>query len=489
MKLNHTLLSAVASKKKLLLGTLALALVGGTAPALINKTHAVAPIPTMYTTVGPEYFTVTDFSNNSDVTFRIADTSVADFYYGRGGSIEKSAGAAAIAKDGPSYPIDSHICRYNNYGCIQGKKIGSTEIIVEADGEEITRIPLVSVKLSPDAYGYIKPGNTITGTGTIEGADNSLLKLYKASSSNEEYISAVKTGDRGFTIATTSDSIWEEAWLIWQIGDQYVGGGTYYNILPINATDNLYHSTENEAKLEFALFNILNQLNMNGANPGTVVHGDDGSELLFEPESGTSGIASSFGVALDSERAKLAEATKDDLASGFPEGAKGIKFEDVKADFTLCFDSSEEVLRLVPSEVVNNNTNCYYMGKFTKLGQDLDMAISVENVAGVKAGYARKWYVTRDNNGVIERIEATYDEETKTIHFKSNGLGFYAYGYVDEKINDVPGVPNTGAKPMQQIATAVATIMPITTAIIFSSVLAIKKRTAKKMAKKFNHFN
>jgi hypothetical protein len=50
-------------------------------------------------------------------------------------------------------------------------------------------------------------------------------------------------------------------------------------------------------------------------------------------------------------------------------------------------------------------------------------------------------------------------------------------------------VPNTGAKPMQQITTAVATIMPITTTIIFGSVLAVKKRTAKKMAKKFNHFN
>ncbi|MBP5512242.1 hypothetical protein J6X90_02550, partial [Candidatus Saccharibacteria bacterium] len=105
------------------------------------------------------------------------------------------------------------------------------------------------------------------------------------------------------------------------------------------------------------------------------------------------------------------------------------------------------------------------------------------------AGYARKWYVTRDNNGVIERLEATYDEETGTIHFKSNGLGFYAYGYVDYKIKNVPGVPNTGARPMQQIATAVATVMPITAVIIFGSVLAIKKRAAKKMAKKFNHFD
>ena len=480
MKLNHTLLSAVASKKKLLLGALALTLVGGTAPALVNKTHAAAPIQTMYTTVGPAYYTTTDFADDSGLSYRIADTSVADFFDAGGG--KKGVAPAGVE----AYPISERACYVSIYGCIQGKKIGSTEIIVERDGEEISHIPLVSVELFPRASSFINAGETITGTGSIKGADNNLLKLVSASSYYDDIVAA-KTGDRSFTIATTSDNYhFLAAELSWQIGNQRVGGGTNYLSFPVKATDNIFHSAENEAKLAAIAFQILATTFDASSYEGGPITLEDGSIFIpIQRDPILVGDRSTLEITLDLEETTPAEDFKDELTSGFLDGTKGIKFAQTKADLTLCTINSGPVERSVSSD----DTECYLIGTYTQLGQELDMTLSVENVAGVKAGYARKWYVTRDNNGVIERLEATYDEETGTIHFKSNGLGFYAYGYVDEKINNVPGVPNTGARPMQQIATAVATVMPITAVIIFGSVLAIKKRAAKKMAKKFNHFD
>jgi hypothetical protein len=498
MKLNHTPLGTVVSKKKLLLGALALALVGGIAPTSINNTYATFDpgVPdTVYTVVGPDYFTYVDYWVEEGETFRIADTSVADFYQYDGPSPKASGKSAPSLKVGYGGPISPFYC-YGKYECIQGKKIGTTEIIHEKDGVEIERMPLTSVKLNPGANIMINRGETITGTGAIEGADNNLLHLEEVGARDGS--AAVKTGERSYTVISANDTYMfrDVAHLVWMIGDQEVGGGTFFRSLNTSAVDNVYHSAENEALLSEILKDIYLQINTNHdiyygqtftivASDGTVAHFNN---LRYDEE------PSSVRISLDIDETKPAEVTKDQLTSELPNGTKGVKFTNIKANICECFKESGEIIRVQSNnvgyggEAVEDDEECEKAAEITQLGQDLDMAISVENVAGVKAGYARKWYVTRDNNGVIERIEATYDEETKTIHFKSNGLGFYAYGYVDEKINNVPGVPNTGIAPQKIIATAAVTITPLIVIAFVSFTVREKNRKANKLAKKHNHF-
>ena len=63
MRLKPTFFGAIAAKKKPLFSVLALALLAGVVPALIANTHAdmyIGEEHTVYTTVGPDYFTYVD---------------------------------------------------------------------------------------------------------------------------------------------------------------------------------------------------------------------------------------------------------------------------------------------------------------------------------------------------------------------------------------------------------------------------------------------
>ena len=260
MKKKRTMLGAICSNKKIIAGAAALALVGGIAPALINNVHAAN---TIYATVGPQYFTLSGIGNYLDSDYiediYIEDTNIAEFY-----------GAEPIVSDGNigysdilygstdyDYPPEEYECYMTPFACLQGKEVGETEIVIEYSSHT-SYIPLRSVELYPGSFSsYGKVGGTIAGEGSLDGADDSLLKLRSVNS--DSTISAEITGDRSWTVTASEDADWYEdrAILTWTIGNQLVGNGTYIYLVPVEGVDNLGNIESNKAPMEDAFVSIF----------------------------------------------------------------------------------------------------------------------------------------------------------------------------------------------------------------------------------------
>ena len=477
MKLLHTPLDALTSKKKVIAGVAALALIGGITPALTNNTYAAdladdTEEETVYTTIGPRYYTYVDdilgYYKNNNYDISIADTSVADFYTER--------------------------C-YTDYACLQGKKIGSTEIVLEKDGEDTLYIPVQSVELTPEAISLKKIGEKFSVTGSINGADDSLLTIYDVGGWGVE---ARQTGERSVYIDSSNTSGQGSAEINWMIGNQYVGGGTNYAFMAIEGIDNVFHISENEEVIERAVIDFVTSSFSDTPREmpsDSIFVTQEGNVFRFAMSDDNTyyGPMEKLQGSLDFYDASLSESTKDKLASELPKGVKGVKYKDIKVFVKEYFrqggGGEAAALNSLVAMPVNNNGGNMTIGYFESLVEPLTMAIDVSNVKAVKDGYTRKWYVTRDNNGTIEKVDATYDEDSDTIRFATNIFGLYAYGYVDEKESaPAPLVPNTGIAPKQIATTAVATILPLLGIAGVAFMIRSKKRTDNKLAKKHNHF-
>jgi hypothetical protein len=566
MKLNHTPLGALASKKKVVAGAAALALVGGIAPALVNATHAVEPglavaeptMPsTLYTTVGPYYFTSTPIPNfydvyDDDLTIYVEDTSVADFYNGSysNGSpkvIEKkttledmtlsgtelSKGKALLP--GPGMYIDAYDCEDSRYLCLQGKKVGETRIVIRRDGEAPKYVTLKSGKLSPKAYTILASGTSITETASIEGIDDELLQIGNAYGRN---VSITAKGDRQFTLTSSNFGTTmsrTSAELVWTLGNQLVGGGTYYSFLPIEAEDKISGLEENEHKIANSTASMIETIYehaddlayyfMNGediynfsVNDGSIVNiynsamnGGIEKEVTWKSSSSNSKNATSpepflggnYAVELVAKDTKLAEVTKDELASKLPGKVKGVKFNTLEANIYLLryMDhavAAEELVTIVgrtraagsleAADLDDYGVEKIKYADFSKLGNAVAVSIDVSSDEPVAKGYTRKYYVAvQGSNGTVTTVDnVVYDKKSGKLSFYASDLGNYVYGYVDTKT--APSVPNTGAAPVNTVATAAATILPLIALAGVAMIVRTKKHADKKLAKKFNNF-
>jgi len=497
MKLKHTILGAFGLKKKIILGAAAFALIGGTAPAFVNNSHALQENTdnVIYTTVGPHYFTLAglDYYVNEGATMYIEDTSVADFYTGGG---EKLIG------DGPSFnaeatnlpvatdllrvakdpdedeyrPIDNYICGNEEYACLQGKKIGETEIIVEQNGRVVNRIPLISVNFSPEYY-VIELGNSvINGEGSIEGADNDLLVLRNILA--DDGARGTITGQRSFTIDTTGQNYsYYQIMLVWTIGNQRVGGGTCYETGNLVAEDLIADSKDVEAGLIDSLLDIYRATEVNGLY-GAIVEGDKGA--IIEWNDGWSWSASYFKATLDLEETNLSSSKQTKFINSLPKEASTPEFGRLRAKVYFCYEDSGHERAM--EEPVHEG--CVEEGELIRLSEKTNITINVPDAPALKSGYTRTYYVAIENDGKIENVEGKYDEKTKTFTFSTNLIGNFAYSYTDEF---VPVVPDTGS--IEKITkTAAITFLPLMTLAMIAFGIRNKKKATNKLAKKHNHF-
>ena len=562
MKMNHTPLGRFRSSKKFVAGAAALALVGGIAPTLVSTTHAPTD-DTIYTTVGPFYFTTSnldlDWISDNDATVRVADTSVADFYGYEGGDVYVNSLQTVspvttedletttlnldnlveetypgISDDEYDGPISYSYCR-TQYACLQGKKVGETELIISRDGEEDIRIPVKSVELAPKAMNFTASGEVLSGTGSLNGADDSLLRIRETYRS--ENVALTVKGERGYSISSSEDATLRSELggeIIWTIGRQTVGGGTRFMVFPINAVDNIMGDKKNEQMLKKSTVNIFNTIYNNPEKYEFAfgldrdIYGlaiDDGSVVNIYNSNGgkvirsgnvetlkTAKLAEARYIGRYDERGFLTELTAGDveiskneetkLTNKLPKNAVVSEFTDIEAivyRYYYIWNGSAEK-RVKAMDVLQSGLGAeseeedYLVIKdqiadFVKLGKKISFSIDAPKTDAVAAGHTRKWYATYNNNGKIEKIEVAYDKETNTLNFETNVFGTYAFGYVDEKNRDfVPAVPDTGVAPSKVITTAVATFLPLVGIAGAAFIIRSKKHAAHKLAKKHNHF-
>jgi hypothetical protein len=556
MRIKHTSLGALRSSKKLIAGVAALALVGGIAPTLISNTHA-ATDDTLYTTVGPFYYTTSgldlDWINDNDATVRVADTSVADFYGYSDEELDamrmvspvstESLETTTLDLDGmvsetyPGVPDDDYdgplwydYCD-ERYACLQGKKVGETEIIISRDGEEDIRIPLKSVELTPKARNLTAAGNTVSGTGSLNGADDSLLRI--RGTYRSENVALTVKGERGYSVSTSSEgSIRDEIGgeIIWTIGRQTVGGGTYFDFFPIKAVDTINGNKTNEKNLRNSVVNIVDTVYSDPekyesifASEGDIYNFplNDGSIVnIYNRGRISGGVEASFAKAISvpsyDERGFLVELTaaepelsnseENKLTDKMPKNAEVVDFSDIEAvvyRYYYSWNGGGNYYQMNASMLMSGlggtsdvEDSDYELVKqqvadFVKLGKAISLTVTVEapEADKVAAGYTRKWYATYNEGNKVNRIEVDYNEKNNTLSFETHYFGAYAFGYVDEKNRDfVPAVPDTGVAPSKVITTAVATFLPLVGIAGAAFIIRSKKHAAHKLAKKHNHF-
>ena len=448
----------------------------------------------LYTVVGPNYFTFSNLDIEElyadNITVSVADTSIADFVmspYGSGGMVAGAGEAATIAS-----------CTYK-LACLQGKKNGKTEIIIEEDGEEIRRIGLTSATLTtPDTLNYLPSGATYDGTGSLNGASNDLLKLDTVyTPSGKAHINI--TGDRSFRI--TSNEVIDQgkvAYAIWKIGDQYIGGGTTYNIVMIEANDRASLDNQNKDYLMNTAISVFTKITtdgwtysqslMNGndlpefkTTNGSILHIYHPGDNFFAFMPGYRG--SKHVINLDAnEKNDLEEAEKTTLSAKLPEGAKSVGYGELLSELYSVISNSD-----TPGERGSGDITTR-IGRVNQFGEAVQVSIEVPEVEAVKKNFERKWYVAITSyDGTSEIIEATYDESNHRLNFTAKKMGNFAYGYVDKVIT--PLVPDTGILSTKSMMTAVATFVPLTLVAFGAVAIKAKKHGDHKKAKRHNHFN
>jgi hypothetical protein len=506
MKIKHTTLGALASKKTVIAGAATLALVGGIAPALINNTFAEGSFvllrESLYTTVGPDYFTRIDLDGitdqDYDIDIEIADTSVATRYYGQDSSYGRKADVSD--KKGKKRYIDSDYCSYDEVLCLQGKKIGNTDITIYVNGNAYY-YNLVSVKLTPEALNVGAFGDSFSGAATIEGADESLLTLDDYENWGNAYVSI--SGSRGTNYRINSDryssnnsSYYGDVELNWKIGNQYVGGGTYFEFIPLVVTNNIDDSEETDALLKneaLSLFKSLwsdpelydsSYINVDNyeTETGALVN------IHFSPRN-VNGPTDHYEITAGVEDAELSSTTKNKLAEKLPGKVSDIKYKKVSVAGDLYYyyyNGAQSQLNLDAPAMAPIDIRKIEMGEFTKFSTSLNIALNVSDAPVVKDGYTRKYYVAMENGNKVELVDAKYNEKTNTLSFDTQYFGNFAYGYVDEK--KAPVVPNTGTAPKQVAMVATATFAPLALIALGAVIARNKKKATKKLSKKLSHF-
>ena len=94
--------------------------------------------------------------------------------------------------------------------------------------------------------------------------------------------------------------------------------------------------------------------------------------------------------------------------------------------------------------VINVTKNGGEVKHLTELTKAIDLAVQLPEMPELEDGYERSYYILREHNGKIDKIEATLSEDGSSLLFASDKFSKYAVVYVDTKIaEDEEEAPET----------------------------------------------
>lgn len=104
--------------------------------------------------------------------------------------------------------------------------------------------------------------------------------------------------------------------------------------------------------------------------------------------------------------------------------------EKVKEEFSKTVKDSV-VLDFVDISILVETENDEY--KLTALNDEITLEVALPtDIPKVAKGYSRKFFILRQHNDKIEKIDATLSEDGKTLSFNTDKFSTYAIAYVDE---------------------------------------------------------
>lgn len=141
---------------------------------------------------------------------------------------------------------------------------------------------------------------------------------------------------------------------------------------------------------------------------------------------------------------KVIEKPAEDLVKKFESMVKG----SIVTDY---FDVSVLV------EVADKKAN------LTELNETINLSVKLPELPKVKNGYTRKFYILREHNGIVEKLDANLSKDGKFISFASDKFSTYAIAYVDSISEKTP---ETGDNVMTFVVIGSVAIIGILAAAI-----------------------
>ncbi len=136
------------------------------------------------------------------------------------------------------------------------------------------------------------------------------------------------------------------------------------------------------------------------------------------------------------------------------------KFEAVikGATVTDYFDA-EIVLRVAGKEA-----------KIHELGKAITLTVELPELPAVKEGYKRTFYILREHNGKVTKLDATLTEDGNSLTFATDKFSTYALAYLDERVetpvtNTAEENPKTGDNILMYLGLGLASVAVTTLSV------------------------
>jgi len=116
--------------------------------------------------------------------------------------------------------------------------------------------------------------------------------------------------------------------------------------------------------------------------------------------------------------------------------------ETRKEEIEKVLKENEKIAKYLDITIFINNKDTNEIDTLDKLNENIRLTVSIpEDLPKVAEGFARKYYIIRNHNGVIEYLDAILSEDGKSILFETDRFSAYALAYSDEEIVTSEGVP------------------------------------------------
>ncbi len=73
----------------------------------------------------------------------------------------------------------------------------------------------------------------------------------------------------------------------------------------------------------------------------------------------------------------------------------------------------------------------------TQLNQEITLAVKLPELPKVKDGYNRKYYILREHDGVVEKLDANLSDDGNSLTFSSDKFSTYAIAYIDTATSSI----------------------------------------------------
>ncbi len=280
------------------------------------------------------------------------------------------------------------------------------------------------IKANPNNYSQQYYNVTVwleKNTDNINGY-NIVARLKAADNGNEILKATYKINTTGilndgtygvlgkdYTVKTTSLTISNKSLEVsnTSLFNSYIFDSKVINNTPSTSTSTSNNSSTSKEVVEFKQEIVSQSLSIPSSKYEDVI-----KDTIASDENLKDKLANGANVVIKGEKAPVSENSQNSFKAVI-QGGMILDYVDIKIN-------------------LQSNNQDY---PITNLKDKIELALTIPPAPAVESGYYREYYVLREHDGSIEKLDSKVSEDGKTITFSSDKFSVYAVGYVDRKIS------------------------------------------------------